>query len=184
MSRSLAKGLRQSCRDYADVAQWRDCGDDYGTGKPTDTRAFGGNVGTIAAAMLAAAKREALELMNDLTIASSTHIARRYEAAPTAEIVDIIRTAMSEGCIRPCHVYDAVNELICRIQALENRPKRNCDVGTAEEQEVRMARYCAEHHNKDEFADMCAKCPLYKQGIKQDCAFFWGQMPYTKGGAK
>ena len=24
MSRSLAKGLRQSCRDYADVAQWRD----------------------------------------------------------------------------------------------------------------------------------------------------------------
>lgn len=50
-----------------------------------------------------------------------------YEAASTAEIIDIIRTAMSEGCIRPCHVYDAVDELICRIQALENRPKRNCD---------------------------------------------------------
>ena len=43
-----------------------------------------------------------------------------YEAAPTAKIIDIIRTAMGEGCIRPCHVYDAVDELICRIHALEN----------------------------------------------------------------
>lgn len=54
----------------------------------------------------------------------------KYEAAPTAEIIDIIRTAMGQGCIRPCHVYDAVDELIRRIQALESRPKRNCDVGT------------------------------------------------------
>ena len=51
----LAKGLRQSCRDYADVAQWRDAGSEYGTGEPTDTPAFGGNVGAMAAAMLAAA---------------------------------------------------------------------------------------------------------------------------------
>lgn len=56
-----------------------------------------------------------------------------YEAAPTAEIIDIIRTAMGEGCISPCHVFDAVDELICRIQALENRPSRNCDVGNKEE---------------------------------------------------
>lgn len=41
----------------------------------------------------------------------------RYEAAPTSEIVNIIRNAMSEGCIRPSHVYDAVDELICRIEA-------------------------------------------------------------------
>lgn len=55
MSRSLAKGLRQNCRDYADVAQWRDAGAEYGTGEPTDTMSFGGNVGAMAAAMLAAA---------------------------------------------------------------------------------------------------------------------------------
>lgn len=55
MSRSSAKGLRQSCRDYADVAQWRDAGAEYAMGKPTDTTAFGGNVGAMAAAMLAAA---------------------------------------------------------------------------------------------------------------------------------
>jgi hypothetical protein len=62
-----------------------------------------------------------------LTAEQSSNKAK-YEAAPTAEIIDIIRTAMGEGCIRPCHVYDAVDELICRIQALENRTKRNCDV--------------------------------------------------------
>lgn len=52
-----------------------------------------------------------------LTAEQSSNKAR-YEAAPTAEIIDIIRTAMGEGCIRPCHVYDAVDELICRIQSL------------------------------------------------------------------
>ena len=62
-----------------------------------------------------------------LTAEQSSNKAK-YEAAPTAEIIDIIRTAMGQGCIRPCHVYDAVDELICRIQALENRPKRNCDL--------------------------------------------------------
>ena len=58
-----------------------------------------------------------------LTAEQSSNKAK-YESAPTAEIIDIIRTAMGEGCIRPCHVYDAVDELICRIQALENSPKR------------------------------------------------------------
>ena len=44
-----------------------------------------------------------------------------YEAAKTSEIVDIIRMAMSQGCIRPCHVYDAVDEIICRAEAAEAR---------------------------------------------------------------
>ena len=43
----------------------------------------------------------------------------RYEKADTSEIVNIIRTAMSQGCIRPCHVYDAVDEIICRAEAAE-----------------------------------------------------------------
>ena len=49
------KGIRQSVSDYADVVQWRDRGEDYGKGEPTDTMPFGGNVGAMAAAMLAAA---------------------------------------------------------------------------------------------------------------------------------
>lgn len=51
----LPTGVRQSASDYADVAQWRDAGAEYDTGKPTNTPAFGGNVGAMAAAMLAAA---------------------------------------------------------------------------------------------------------------------------------
>ena len=42
-----------------------------------------------------------------------------YEAAKTSEIVAIIRMAMSQGCIRPCHVFDAVDEIICRAEAAE-----------------------------------------------------------------
>ena len=55
MSRLLAKGLRQSCRDCADVVQWRDAGAEYGTGEPTGTTLSGGNVGAMVADMLAAA---------------------------------------------------------------------------------------------------------------------------------
>ena len=49
----LPRGLRQSWRDYADVVQSRGAG--AGKSEPTDTTAFGCNVGALAAAMLAAA---------------------------------------------------------------------------------------------------------------------------------
>ena len=42
-----------------------------------------------------------------------------YEAEKTSEIVDIIRMAMIHGCIRPCHVFDAVDEIICMAEAAE-----------------------------------------------------------------
>ena len=107
-----------------------------------------------------------------LTAEQSSNKAK-YEAAPTAKIIDIIRTAMSEGCIRPCHVYDAVDELICRIQALENRPKRNCDVGTAEGQGERCLEQINQWRRKGE-------------GKKLITAIMeWAQMPYEQeGGAK
>lgn len=43
----------------------------------------------------------------------------RYEAAKTSEIISIIRCGMEAGCIRPCHLYDAVDEIICRAEAAE-----------------------------------------------------------------
>ena len=51
----MRRGLRRSVSDYADVAQWRGRGDDYAIGEPTDTTPIGGNVGAMAAAVLAAA---------------------------------------------------------------------------------------------------------------------------------
>lgn len=117
-----------------------------------------------------------------LTTEQSSNKAK-YEAAPTAEIIDIIRTAMSQGCIRPCHVYDAVDELICRIQALENRPKRNCDVGAPEEQSRRFDQVCSFR-----FTGNCAGCknPLDDSAANgvSDCALFWAQLPYEEGETK
>jgi hypothetical protein len=115
-----------------------------------------------------------------LTAEQSSNKAR-YEAATTAEIIDIIRTAMGEGCIRPCHVYDAVDELICRIQALEKRPKRNCDVGTAEEQDRRFKKFCNKHCRGSDVRFPCLTCPL----PVDKCQLAWAQMPYEaeEGGA-
>ena len=124
-----------------------------------------------------------------LTAEQSSNKAR-YEAATTAEIIDIIRTAMGEGCIRPCHVYDAVDELICRIQALEKRTKRNCDVGTADEQAKRFVNFCLKHIGcaEETGGRHCVGCPLEKasRNITQKCELYWAQMPYVekKGGAK
>lgn len=118
-----------------------------------------------------------------LTTEQSSNKAK-YEAAPTAEIIDIIRTAMGEGCIRPCNVYDAVDELICRMQALENRPKRNCDVGTVEDQSQRFEAFCdANKYVGDDGTNWClTTCPCHHGII--DCGVAWAQMPYEEGGAK
>ena len=51
----LPKGLRHSFSDYADVAQYVEAGEVYGTGKPDDTPNFGASSGQMAAAVLAAA---------------------------------------------------------------------------------------------------------------------------------
>ena len=37
------------------------------------------------------------------------------EAAKTQDIIKMIRVAMGEGCIRPCHVFDLVDEVLCRL---------------------------------------------------------------------
>jgi len=122
-----------------------------------------------------------------LTAEQSSNKAR-YEAATTAEIIDIIRIAMGEGCIRPCHVYDAVDELICRIQALENSPKRNCDVGTLTEQQQRFQDFCEKMQHTDKAC--CGGCPIVylrmKGVISNSCELAWAQMPYEakEGGAK
>ena len=43
-----------------------------------------------------------------------------YEALATEEVIKRIRTAMEAGCIRPCHVFDLVEEALHRLAKLEN----------------------------------------------------------------
>lgn len=37
----------------------------------------------------------------------------------TEQVIRTVRNAMKAGCISPCHVYDAVDELICRLAKKE-----------------------------------------------------------------
>ena len=67
----------------------------------------------------------------------------------------------------------------CRdqLKAALSKPPRNCDVGSAEEQDDRMTLYCQ--------TSKCETCPLWdnvNNGVR--CEFTWAQMPYEKGATK
>lgn len=59
-------------------------------------------------------------------------------------------------------------------------PRRQCDVGTPEEQEKRFNRFCgARHLPRREVGIYCAyKCPVEGE---TSCELQWAQMPYDKG---
>lgn len=77
-----------------------------------------------------------------------------------------------------CHTTDAhvlgyLNQIEEWAKAALAEPIRNCEVGTAEEQERRWDEVC----NKFQFMMDCRKS-CYR------CAFVWAQMPYEEGGTK
>ena len=47
-----------------------------------------------------------------------------YEKCDDESIITIIRSGMEAGCISPSHLYDAVDELICRVQQYAEMKKR------------------------------------------------------------
>lgn len=93
---------------------------------------------------------------------------------------------------------EAVAELLCEIQGLGRSPTsnkayavkrkvyaalaaspRNCDVGTAQEQEVRFERFCHAHRSRER---CCEDCPIVADSAS--CEFTWAQMPYEEGGKR
>ena len=66
----------------------------------------------------------------------------------------------------------------CARSALSATP-RNCDVGTADEQEDRFERFCDTHkYVGDDGANICSQdCPCYNN---LDCGVRWSQMPYEE----
>ena len=70
-----------------------------------------------------------------------------------------------------------INDIIDAALAL---PRRQCDVGTAEEHLGKFKRFCKTM--KD-----CNCCPcnvILKNGECRCNCFVWAQMPYAEGGAK
>lgn len=81
---------------------------------------------------------------------------------------------LKEGT-RECSEFVA---MCCKSALAE--PPRNCDVGTAEEQEERLYAYCKAHRDNDA---ECLYCPLFGQ-TGGYCELVWAQMPYEEGGAE
>lgn len=80
---------------------------------------------------------------------------------------------------------DCVKMATCKVifqirSALAASP-RNCDVGTAEEQEERFKNFCQSYYEPCNVDGECWKCPLFK--TKTSCPIAWAQMPY-EGGAE
>lgn len=85
------------------------------------------------------------------------------------------------SAINPCGMETRKMIVAAVNAASERKPRRNCDVGTPEEQTRRMNNeYCS--RQKECYESPSGKsCPLLKTGV--DCRLIWAQMPYEKGGA-
>lgn len=93
-------------------------------------------------------------------------ISKLREALLKADV--LISIATFEEDVKKDEVYKLRSE----IKAVISEPLRNCDVGTAEEQEKRYLALCD--------SNKCSSCPVRFKG-KTDCVFTWEQMPYEEG---
>ena len=76
---------------------------------------------------------------------------------------------------------DEMDAMLEKVDAALAAPARNCDVGTAEEQEERFDAFCARHYGTNDMSrDNCRICPLSPMG----CKLAWAQMPYEKEGGR
>ena len=75
-----------------------------------------------------------------------------------------------------CHAKNVIDITL-------SAPPRNCDVGTAEEQEKRFNSFCKTHLSGTR--SICsAQCPCVGCRSMFHCLTKWSQMPYDEGGAK
>lgn len=61
-----------------------------------------------------------------------------YGKMSDEDVCSLIRTAMNEGCIKPAHVYDAVEVV---MERLLQRKRRNCDRFKTDEEGYRTFLY-------------------------------------------
>ena len=78
--------------------------------------------------------------------------------------------------------YDDWEECDDVISHALSAPARQCDVGTADEQDARFSRFCVEKRSGS-----CSGCPdavggfTVANGIRE-CALVWAQTPYAEEG--
>lgn len=57
------------------------------------------------------------------------------------------------------------------------KPPRNCDVGSAEEQEGRFTEVCAAN-SRDGVRGLCSETCPFGRDYQSECALAWAQLPY------
>ena len=102
-----------------------------------------------------------------------------------AEFRDLL--GRSSVIISHMQIMQKFNRFFDRIEAAarrERKAKRNCDVGTADEQAKRFEEFCLKHIGcaEETGGRHCIGCPLEKASmhITQKCELYWAQMPYEK----
>lgn len=148
----------------------------------------------IADRLEAALKREKTAIEADaLTVGGIVEAERKRERGDAAKLREALKLCVDEMCNR-CHESAAArgNPLPCmsgcepvrKAKAALAAPPRNCDVGTAQEQDERFHRFCVKHRTGS-----CAGChnPVgdytVANGVRE-CALVWAQMPYEEGGGR
>ena len=100
-----------------------------------------------------------------------------------ASNVKAMREALNEIRSRLSYLYErldgtfdppALKEVYEIARTALSAPPRNCDVGTAEEQEERFTKFCRGQ-------DCKRTCPFSDDYDPYRCEFAWGQMPYEEG---
>ena len=121
------------------------------------------------------------------------------------KVADRIEEAWRETCGNAAAMREALEEMATELEDLASRdgirapayssifsiyaeksrkalaaPPRNCDVGTAEEQDARLWSYCAETRCGD---TLCRNGNCSLEDIRM-CALRWAQMPYESDAKK
>lgn len=68
-------------------------------------------------------------------------------------------------------------DTLAKMDAALALPPRQCDMGTAEEQDRRFKKFCNKHCRGSNVRYPCLTCPL----PVDKCQLAWAQMPYKKG---
>ena len=104
-------------------------------------------------------------------------------AAAMREALEKVRRVLHCAIVADILKGDDVNSAFNEVTAALSAPPRNCDVGTAEEQEKRVNSFCKTHLSGTR--SICsAQCPCVGCRSMFHCLTKWSQMPYDEGGAK
>ena len=123
------------------------------------------------------ALKEVCEIADD---AISSPITEKSSAVGNAAALrDAVIKALTllNVCDWPSGVsLDGVCEVIHEIDSVLDKPPRQCDVGTVEEQKRRFNMFCKRKGEGFSASVYCAyECPCGNQG---DCKLAWAQTPY------